>query len=42
MKKFVNQNAQAAAGSFAAAVGNFSKMLSKGLWDLSFGFGRTK
>ena len=31
VKKFVNQNAHAAAGSFAAAVGNFSKMLSKGL-----------
>lgn len=34
VKKFVNQNAQAAAGSFAAAVGNFSKMLSKGERDM--------
>jgi hypothetical protein len=30
VQKFVNQNAQAAAGNFVSAVGNFSKMLSKG------------
>ena len=30
VQKFVNQNAHAAAGNFVSAVGNFSKMLSKG------------
>ena len=30
VQKFVNQNAQAAAGTFASVVGNFSKILSQG------------
>lgn len=34
VQKFVNQNAQAAAGNFVSAVGNFSKMLSKGERDV--------
>ena len=39
VQKFVNQNAQAAAGNFVAAVGNFSKMLSKGWMEAFIFFG---